>query len=470
MRLKIKSLRYTIWVYFILFITTIMVLLWTFQVVSLQSTYETMKSRDILTIAHLITENFDNPDFSDTLDRIAYNNNMCIEITDANGRSKYSCDMMAGHCLIHANRGVNRFKYMNLIMQSEGGVIYYRVKDETYNTNTLIYAALIGDRDKPDGFLFLNTSLEPLDSTVIIIRAQILVIALILLVIGLFITFFLSKLIATPIARITKSAERLGKGEYNITFNGTGYEETEQLARTLTYASAEISKVDKLRKDLIANISHDLRTPLTMVKAYAEMIRDLSGDNPEKRNEHIGIIIEESDRLAALVNDILDVSRLENGTAELHRTDFGIATELSSVMERYELLKQKGYDITCEYDEDVTVNADVIKLEQVIFNLINNAVNYTGDDKRITVRQINSADRVRIEVTDTGRGIPADELPLIFDRYYRAEKDKREVVGTGLGLSIVKSVLKQHNFPFGVNSTLGVGSTFWLEMDIVKHS
>ena len=455
--------------YFILFITTIMVLIWTFQVVSLQRTYEAMKTRDIVKISNEIIRNYKTEGFSDTLDSIAYNNNMCIELTDANGRSVYSCDMMAGHCLIHANRGVNRFKYMNLISESSENFIYYKVQDEAYNNNTLLFATTIGNPDNPEGFLFLNTSLQPLESTAMIIREQIFFIAIILIAIGLFISFFLSKLIATPIVRITKAAERLGNGDYNINFNGTGYEETEQLAETLNYASREISKVDNLRRDLVANISHDLRTPLTMVKAYAEMVRDLSGDNPVKRREHIDIIIEESDRLAALVNDILDISRIENGTAELHMTTYHITDELCSVLERYKLLEEQGYRFEFIHDENVTVSADMLKIQQVLFNLINNAVNYTGEDKRIIIRQINSDGAVRIEISDTGKGIPPEELPLIFDRYYRAEKNKREVVGTGLGLSIVKGILKKHGFPFGVLSTLNEGSTFWFEMTAVPE-
>ena len=261
----------------------------------------------------------------------------------------------------------------------------------------------------------------------------------------------------------------MGRGDYNITFIGKGYTETEQLAETLNYASSEISKVDRLRRDLISNISHDLRTPLTMVKAYAEMIRDFSGENPAKRSEHINIIIEESDRLAALVNDILDLSRLENGTAELNLTEICLNEKLAEVMTRYKLLsEQKGYKFYLSAHTDITVKADVIKLEQVLYNLINNAVNYSGDSKEIYIMQIIRGRKVRVCVTDTGQGIEKDLMPLIFDRYYRAEKTKREVIGTGLGLSIVKQILIAHGFDFGVQSEIGVGSTFWFEMDIVS--
>ena len=237
----------------------------------------------------------------------------------------------------------------------------------------------------------------------------------------------------------------------------------------ISYAEKELSKVDMMQRDLIANVSHDLRTPLTMLKAYAEMIRDLSGDNPVKRNEHLEIIISETDRLALLVNDMLDLSKLESGRQKLTPSEFGIRGKLSEIIDRFKGLSEKnGYTINFTPDEERIVCCDTVKIEQVIYNLINNAINYTGDDKQVFVRQINTDDGVLVEVEDTGDGIEEDKIKLIFDKYYRSENHKREVIGTGLGLSIVKAVLKMHNYDYGVRSTLGKGSTFWFKISDVK--
>ena len=280
----------------------------------------------------------------------------------------------------------------------------------------------------------------------------------------------MARKIAEPIVKITKSAEKMAAGNYSIKFEGGDYLEIQRLASTLTYAGQQISKVDAMQRDLIANVSHDLRTPLTMLKAYAEMIRDLSGDNPQKRNEHLEIIIEETDRLAQLVNDMLDLSKLEDGNQELNYTEFNIRILLEDIVARYEgISKKSDYHISFEPDGDAIVRCDIIKIQQVIYNLINNAVNYTGEDKQIFIKQKNSADCVRIEVSDTGEGIAPEKIKLIFDKYYRSENHKREVVGTGLGLSIVKAILKKHEYNFGVYSVVGKGSTFWFEIkDIVK--
>ena len=161
----------------------------------------------------------------------------------------------------------------------------------------------------PEGYLLINTPLKPVSSTVSIIRRQLIIITILLVLIALFLSMIVADRLAKPIVRVTKEAEQLAHGRYDIQFDGTGYDEAERLAETLTYASHEINRVDAMQRDLIANASHDLRTPLTMLKAYAEMIRDLSGDNPVKRAEHLQVIIEETDRLTAFVNDILDLSK-----------------------------------------------------------------------------------------------------------------------------------------------------------------
>lgn len=463
-----KSLRYTIWIYFLILIVFIILLIWLVQVVFLQGSYQALKTRDIKRVAQTILNATDDPYYNrEVLKLTAYNNNMCIDIVDPFGNSVYSVDLMDGGCDLHGITGrFNIKRYISEISKTKNGLIYYRLSNNSLVKNkTLLFGMRIGSSEDPQGYIFLNTSLAPLDSTISILQEQMVYLTIVILIVGSIISFYMAKRISSPIVKITKSAESLAHGDYNINFDGKGYDEAEKLASTLNYASTEISKVDNLRRDLIANISHDLRTPLTMVKAYAEMIRDLSGDNPQKRNEHINVIIDESDRLAALVNDILDLSKIESGSNKLNISEFCVTDKLDEVLDRYKLLsEQQGYEFILSGDENVTVKADIIKIEQVLYNLINNAVNYTGDDKKIYIRQINSPKYVRIEISDTGEGISKEMLPLIFDRYYRIEKNQREVIGSGLGLSIVKAILKQHNYPFGVQTEEGKGSTFWFNI------
>lgn len=463
------SLQFTVWIYFAIFITSILVLIWISFVLSLETTYRTQKTNDIISIAKFILTEWSSSSFTTSdLNRLAHDNDMCVSIQDRYGLNIYYYDASNKSCFIHDPANSASLADFRLkAYESESGYYYTEIKSASFDTNTLLFVMLIGTKENPAGYILLNTSLEPLESTVSIIKIQMLQVGLVMLVLGFGISIFMSKLISAPIIRITRSAEKLAQGDYNVHFNGKGYNETEKLADTLNYASGEITKIDTMRRDLMANISHDLRTPLTMVKAYAEMIRDLSGDDPVKREEHLGIIIEESDRLAALVNDIMDLTKLENGTNELNLEVFCVNDRISDIMQRYRLLSERdGYHFYVSTGKEVYSKADVIKFDQVIYNLVNNAINYSSDSKAVYVMAVSDSKKIRISITDNGKGIEKELMPLIFDRYYRAEKHKREVVGTGLGLSIVKQIFILHGFRFGVQSELGVGSTFWFEMPL----
>ena len=425
-----------------------------------------MRQDDVKSSAITMINEYGKDGYEKVFDKLAYENEICIKVVDIYGlRTIYSNDdVMGTNCLIHGPSRV--YDYLMELKQSESGVISHKVKNPQTNYDTLLLGSLLFDKDgHVSAYMLINATLEPVGSTVEILKKQFIIVTGILVIIGIALSVIISKSIAEPIINITKSADRLAKGDYSAEFDGGNYKELHQLANTLNYASTEISKVDMMQRDLIANVSHDLRTPLTMVKAYAEMIRDLSGNNPAKREEHLNIIIEETDRLALLVSDMLDLSKLENGNLKLNCSEMNVTAKIREIVDRYRGVSEKnGYTITFTPDEEVTVSCDIVKIEQVIYNLLNNAINYTGDDKKVFIRQINEKNYVKIEVTDTGDGISEENIKLIFDKYYRSKNHKREVVGTGLGLSIVKAVLKLHNYPYGVQSTLGEGSTFWFKI------
>ena len=466
-------LKFTIWTYFIVFTIIVFVLLWLFQALFFESFYRKMTKLDVSKTAEQITKAYESGDekaFLDTINTFAVKNNVCVEILDRYGRS-YTSKHILGDCMIHGRENsVNVKKYTSMIKDNNYQPSLLLDENPRTKYKMIIYGGLLMSPEQPECYLLINAALEPVDSTVTIIKRQLLIITAILILFALVISLFMARRIARPIDRITDSAEHLAHGEFDTQFDGRGYLEVRKLAETLTYAEKELMRVDTMQRDLIANVSHDLRTPLTMLKAYAEMIRDLSGDNPVKRNEHLGIIINETDRLSAMVNDILDLSKLESGRQKLSPSEFEIRDKLTAIIGRFKgISDQMGYSIHFTPDEERMVYCDVVKIEQVIYNLINNAINYTGDDKQVFVRQKNVADGVIIEVEDTGNGIEEDKIKLIFDKYYRSENHKREVVGTGLGLSIVKAVLKLHGYDCGVRSTIGKGSTFWFKIGDVKN-
>ncbi|MFR9208095.1 MAG: sensor histidine kinase, partial [Lachnospiraceae bacterium] len=200
-----------------------------------------------------------------------------------------------------------------------------------------------------------------------------------------------------------------------------------------------------------------------------EVMRDIPG---EQTPENVQVIIDEATRLTTLVNDLLDISKLQSGVQTLNQEVYNFTQEVDEILKRYaKLIEQNQYSIDFEFDKEVKVFADKSKIDQVIYNLINNAVNYTGADKKVLIRQIANENTVRLEVTDTGAGIEPEQLKYIWDRYYKLDKNhKRAQIGTGLGLSIVRGVMELHNGKYGVISDVGRGSTFWFELNIFQEN
>ena len=204
-----------------------------------------------------------------------------------------------------------------------------------------------------------------------------------------------------------------------------------------------------------------------MIIAYAEAMQDLPEENTA---ENLQVVIDEGKRLTALVNDLLELSKLQSGAESVRMQTYDLTESIQAVLKRYaKLVEQEGYEIRFEYGSHVWIRADEYKIYQVIYNFINNAIHYTGDNKKVVVRQLLKPDRVRIEVEDYGEGIKEEDLPYIWERYYKVDKaHKRSVNGSGLGLSIVKNILILHGADYGVKSSPGEGSIFWFELPLAE--
>ena len=205
-----------------------------------------------------------------------------------------------------------------------------------------------------------------------------------------------------------------------------------------------------------------------MIKAYSEMARDLNADDKKKREENLNVIIEECDRLNNLVNDILDLSSIQSNIYELNKEKFDLNKLIIEILKRYKYLEEKeNYKFIFKKGRKIIIEADKKKLEQVIYNLVNNAIKYTGKDKSVTIKLTKEKNRLKVSVIDTGKGIDKNEIKYIWDKYYKVQKKyERNIVGTGLGLNIVKNILEKHNYEYGVNSEKGKGSEFYFYINL----
>ena len=468
-KIDFKSLRFKLWAYFSMFAIFIFIILWFMQVIFLQNYYTTMKKNEVRKMAEKIEDKYNSNDLIDIINKIAYKDMISISILDNMGNVIYNSEMQSTDpTMTHTNVYIDSNAIISQMLTSKQKSIEYITKITKFNSQIFIYCKAINN---DNNYILLATPIDPINSTTSVLANQLKYITIISLICSFIVSIFLSNRLTNPITKMAKSAQKLKNGDYDVMFERGYYTEIDNLASTLNSATNELGKTDKLRKELIANVSHDLRTPLTMIKAYAEMIRDISGNDEKKRNEHLKIIIDESNRLTRLINDMMDLSKLESGVLTIKKSDFDITETIAILLKNFEMIYEKeGYTFKFDYQDPVYVYADETKIEQVIYNLINNAVNYSDDDKMIIIDLIQDKNNVKVKIIDHGRGIAKEKLPYIWDRYYKiGEIHKTAKTGTGLGLSIVKNILEKHGQKYGVESQENVGSTFWFDVELSKN-
>ena len=477
------GIRRRMMLYLAAFVAFVVALLWLFQIVWLDDFYRWDKTRQIRQASDVVAANLDSENLEDLMNHLASRNDMCILLLDAYGKKLLSSEDIR-FCLIHrmARRDLD---FWCSKAPEDGSVVteLFNVQplmDRPVNPHSfrgnipqmdaeqqsLLCARQVVMPDGSTAYLLLNSIITPLASTVETLVVQLTIITGVIIVGALLLAWFIAGHVTRPIIQTNEAARQLARGQYTPPENGGAYREMAELNDTLVHAAAEVGRVEHLQHELIANISHDLRTPLTMIGGYAEAIRDIPG---EATPENLQIIIDETNRLTSLVSELLDFSRLQTGNAAMEMADFCLTDAVRAIVQRVGGMTGKdGYTIHFDPEENVFIHADERRICQVVYNLLGNALTYTGADRNVTLVQAVQDGIVRLSVTDTGKGIAPEELPLIWRRYYRAqESHKRAVIGSGLGLSIVESILEKHGMRYGVDSVVGEGTTFWFETGVV---
>ncbi|MGN0613925.1 MAG: ATP-binding protein [Porcipelethomonas sp.] len=479
MKSSVWSFRMKLCMYFVIFAAIIFSVLWILQTVFLQDFYNNMLINNTRNVAQTI---IDSGGDTEIIDDLALNNFLLIYLTDENGNIYYSADEYKStyHQIYndsyqndnenpyHQSEEMNwqKANYRNLpdgyedflsaLKESENGITEYK-------TDTLyVYGTYISGN-----ILYVSTALDPVGETAKIIKALLLLVTIASLIVAFVLACLISKKFSEPIAEISRQAERLGTDDYSGELHKGFCSELDKLGDTLNNTNEKLHEANNFQRELLANVSHDLRTPLTMIKGYAESIKDF-GNDEKQRIDDTEIIIRESDRLTDLVNEILEYSELQaNGrNADFSAVDFSLL--VNGVISQFEpLFRSSGGIIEKNIAGNMSVNGCERQLERVIYNLIDNAVRHTGDSKKISVTLKQADDRVRLEVTDFGKGIPSEQLIHIWDRYYTFRQRNKQGV-SGLGLPIVKQIVHIHSGTCGVVSTENVGSTFWVELNITK--
>lgn len=478
---RAMSIQSRIFLYFLLFTGLLLVLLWLFQIVFLDTFYRIQKTDALRTASDSIARNIEHVEIEDLIMRLAQQEQLCVKILDEDMNAVCSVDTGFDGVLPRLNkRDLRRMADKVANAEGEDYMVFpmQGFRNKSFDADKFAGRALPPERSDAIGlisvqrtelsdggvrYVFLNTVVTPVTSTVETIRNELLAITAILVLLSFILSSLLSRRISKPIVKTTQAARELSRGQYTPIQSNVSYREIVELNSQLVQAAKDLRKVEEMQRELIANISHDLRTPLTLIEGYVEVMRDLPGENTP---ENMQVVLDETRRLSTLVNTVLDYSKSKNKNDALNLQRFNLTENIREIIQRYgKLTEQDGYQIHFQPDRDVYVNADALQVSQVIYNLINNALTYTGEDKTVTISQTVDNAQVKIAIHDSGEGIEPEELPYIWSRYYRGQKPhKRPTVGTGLGLNIVQGILEKHGMAYGVESEHGEGSTFWFAL------
>ncbi|MCH5254810.1 MAG: GHKL domain-containing protein [Lachnospiraceae bacterium] len=332
----------------------------------------------------------------------------------------------------------------------------------TFEEDTLSVFAPITSDFKVKGYVVIHSSMSNIQTAVNSLLNISYIMLVILFLLSLIILIFFTEIVYVPLRKVTEATEQYASGNMHYEFSVESEDEMGYLAATLSYMASEIARSEDDQKKFVANISHDFRSPLTSVKGYLEAMLD-GTIPPELHEKYLTIVLNETERLTKLTNSLLTLNNLNTKGMMLEKTDFDINNIIRNVAASFEGTcreKRIAIELVLTGDE-MYVTADMGKIQQVLYNLLDNAIKFSHHDSVIRLETTEKHSKVFVSIKDSGIGIPKDNLKLIWDRFYKSDisrgKDKK---GTGLGLSITKEIIRSHNEHINVISTEGVGTEF----------
>ena len=483
---KTGTFRTKLWLYFVMFAVIIMAMLWLLQTVFFQSLYNRMLAKNTRTAAEEIASAAGREDLGNVIDRLSAEDSLLVFVTDTDENILYSSDSYKSyyraeeHNVEHTNEYTggesNPYHkgktlswqtaayrnlpdgyqdFLNELAQSPEG------KTESFTDTQYVYGKQIKMADGSEAVLYTSTALGGLGAAVSVLKLQLFWVTVLSLLIAFGIAWILARKFSVPVSRLSAQAKMLPGEDYQSSFEKGFCRELDELSDALDDSAEDLAKARNYQKELLANVSHDLRTPLTMIKGYAEMVRDISWEDETQRNADTGIIIREADRLTALVNEILEYSRLQESGYHIRAEDVDLSALVNRVADQFApLMEQEGIRIERKIADGCFVKGDAALLERAVYNLMDNALRHAGEEKKITV-SLTGKPKVCLSVRDYGEGIDPEELPHIWEKYYTSRQRGKKGV-SGLGLAIVKQIAGLHGARYGVDSRKGEGSTFWL--------
>lgn len=313
------------------------------------------------------------------------------------------------------------------------------------------------------GLVSIHTDLSDTEARLTQLLTWIGAIALISIIAAVLSSYYAASRIINPFVEINHTVQCYSRGDFSKRIHLPGKDEAAQLGKSFNEMAEQLRSLEETRRSFVANVSHELRSPLTSMKGFLEAMYD--GTIPKKEQEHyIGLVLSETKRMTVMVNDLLDLARIESGNILLNYETFDINELIRRTLITFEArFVEKNIDLDVRFaQEQCFVYADSTQISQVLRNLIDNALKYSPDDSMIYISSYALRKEVYVSIRDTGVGIPQEDVPHVFDRFYKVEKahTPSPQVGSGLGLSIVKRIIEQHGQTITVRSAKGKGTQF----------
>lgn len=446
-----------LWLIMMVLVVFTIALMWLIQILVLEKNYTKVAIKGIQERLEPVEEQLNHEDLANHQSLIPYLSktiNGKLMIVDSQGRLEeiYSY----GHQLDLDEDEKNIAPWKRI---RDSGVYQSILDGEPFNREVRDGSQLIayeigipvlynGERE----YIVLIQNFTELNSVLDMNRKQLIFFSVLLMIASAVLAHVLSRKFTKPIHIIKGTVDRLAQGDLAAVPNLKLDDEVGQLADSVEELSRALRRVDDLRKEVIANVSHELRSPLALIGGYAEMVRDIHWKDEEKRNEDLDLIIRESRRMSEMVNDILDYSQLQTGYLQLKKEWYNLYEIVESeVLFCEPSAREYGIQIRMEASEkEIPVYVDALKISQVVRNLLYNALNHTENKGEIIVSLQKEQDGCLVEVKNPGNPIPEEDRELIWERYQRSQHQAGRREGTGLGLSIVSTILKAHKMTYGV--------------------
>jgi two-component system sensor histidine kinase VanS len=369
---------------------------------------------------------------------------------------------------------------------SEGEYTFETRRDVQLKIDFLTLVTKLSNGD----ILAIRVPLVSISESVDIANRFILIIGAVIIVLGSIWAFWFSKKFTKPILELNNIAQNMAKFDFSKKCRINGRDEIGQLGQSVNYLSGELNgaitelsiknkrleediekerKIDEMRKEFISSVSHELRTPLSVIQGYAEGLVSNVTESDEDRKFYCDVIMNEADKMNKLVKDLLNLSQIESGYFHIEKTEFNLTSLIEYVLNRYKsTFAEKSIEMKFQPGDNVIVCGDMTRIEQILTNYINNAINHIDNNRIIKITKVSRKDKVRINVFNTGKHIPSESIEKIWSSFYKVDKARtRDYGGYGLGLSIVKAIAELHSNAYGVENIEG-GVNFWFEIDKVN--